>query len=257
MTLSYRIIKSENLNVIHEGVEVATQIAAKQVKFREEVTSLFDKSKKSAAEILSEEDKKPHVEEFQASLNREKQVIIEKYIKNANEEANKIKEESRHLGFEEGYKDGYSQGEERALLEYKTLITNASDIVKEAEKQVNDYFERQKENLVKLAGQMAEKIVNHEIDTNSETLVDMVKQVLQEYKKGGILVVYCSRKHVRKLKENTFALKKINGDIDYVILENPLLVENRITLEYENQIIDMDIATQIQSMINELLGLEV
>lgn len=255
MTFSYKIIKSDKTSISSEGIEVASNIVPRLPVSKETQKSLTKKIVKT--EILTEEDKLPFIKEFQLELNREKEIIIKELIENSRSEANKIREDALSKGYEDGFEKGYSEGENNALKKYNSLIERAQAVLSEAEKQAKEYLEAQRGNIIRLAGDMAEKIVNHEIDTESETLADMIKQVLQEYKKGGILIISCNRKHVRKLKENIFSLKKINSDIDYVVMENPAFEEKRIMLEYDNEIIDLGVADQVHSIVNELLNLEV
>lgn len=257
MTFSYKIIKSDKTNISSERIEVASNIAPRQPINRDSYQASPEKVRRNKEEVLTEEDKAPYIKAFQAELRREKESVLNELIEGSRLEANKIKEEARVKGYEEGYSKGYTDAERKVLEEYEAIIERAQNILKDAEKQTQEYFEAQKENIIKLAGDIAEKIVNHEIDKETETLSDMIKQVLQEYKKGGVLIISCNRKHVRKLKENIFSLKKINSDIDYIVLENPTFEENRVMLEYDNEIVDLGVTDQIQSMVNELLNLGV
>lgn len=253
MTFSYKIIKSDNTRVSTEGIEVASNFVAKQQIMKEPHHPHHHKPDISSHEVLKEEDKAPYIKAFQAELKREK----EKLIENARQEAKRIREEAQKNGYEEGFKKGFSEGEQNALDEYRDLLERSKKVLWDAEKQTKEYLEVQKENLIRLAGDIAEKIVNHEINTEGETLSDMIKQVLQEYKKGGVLLISCNKKHVRKLKDNIFSLKKINGDIDYIVMENPAFEENRVMLEYDNEIIDLGVSDQIQSIVNQLIEMEV
>ncbi|MDX9916860.1 MAG: FliH/SctL family protein [Gudongella sp.] len=253
MTLSYRIIKSENLNLSKDGVEIAGNLAYKPSK----KSSAAQNNYGAVPSVITEEEKMVILQKYEEELRAEKETQLKEIVQKARAEAEEIKERARVEGHSKGFEEGYSEGEREVFEKLSDLHKRATDTILEAQKQVEEYVSNQRENIIRLAGQMAEKIVNQRIDSEGDALLTMINQVLQEYKKGGVLIIYCNRKHMRKLKENVFELKKHNGEIEYIIMEDPMLEENRITLEYDNRIIDMDIAEQIQSMVNELIGLEV
>ncbi len=128
--------------------------------------------------------------------------------------------------------------------------------LKTAEEEVEKYFRSNKKRLLQLAGAMASKILDREIAASGDSYLELVKPLLQEYRQGGLVVIGCHKHQLRKCRENLFALKKINRDVEYVVIENPDLEEDQVLVEYQNQIIDLDMKNQIRGMVDELVKLE-
>lgn len=258
MTFSYKIIKNTQWMESSEGVEIATKIKTGEAGQYALLSAVNECStgEKLSVEITPEE-KELLLQEFNISLEKEREAILAQARDEALLEAEAIRIQARETGYQEGFREGVLKGEKKAHQDMEDLRQQGIQILKDAEKQAEEFLERQNENLIRLAGQMAESIVNHEILTQEETFMEMIREILHEYKKGGMLIISCTRRHVRTLKENVFALKKVNGDIDYMIVENPLLKETQITLEFDHQMIDLDVAGQINAMVLDLLELEV
>ncbi len=80
--------------------------------------------------------------------------------------------------------------------------------MKTAEEEVEKYYHSNKKRLLELAGTMAQKILDREMTTSGESLLELVKPLLQEYKEGGLVVIGCHKHRIRICRENLFALKK-------------------------------------------------
>ena len=255
MTLSYRIIKSENLQMSQEGVQISRAEPVKKVEHTEQVGNLKKHSPLDQAIPLEEKDRL--ISQYKESLENEKKEILKEIQLKAEKESLEAIETAREKGFQQGHQEGFQKGYDEALDESRKILDQARQSLQNAQNEVLDYLEREKENIIRLAGHMAERIVNHEIDLSSQSVIDMLNPVLQEFRKGGTVIIYCNRRHLRKLKESIFSLKKINSDLEYLIIDNPQLENNEFNLEYDNQIIDLEIKGQIQSMVQQLLDLEV
>ena len=255
MTLSYRIIKSDNLHMSQEGVQISKAEPEKKVEPSADNTP--GKDKRPPERALSPQDKEKILLDYRTSLEEDRKRILEEIRVEAEKKAKEDLQKAKERGFNEGHTEGYQRGYQEAQEENRALQDQARQVLLDAQTEAQEYFEREKESIIRLAGQMAELIVNHEIDLTSQTIVDLISPVLQEFRKGGTVIIYCNRRHMRRLKENIFSLKKINGNLEYLVMDKPELENNEFNLEYDNQIIDLEVSGQIQSMVQQLLDMEV
>ncbi|MDY0235503.1 MAG: FliH/SctL family protein [Gudongella sp.] len=261
MELSYKIIKKRNLNFSGEAV----QINSDKIVYKREVKD-FDSDRSNTNIEKNEDDlrKKPvlqskeeAMQDFLDGLEKTKEKMMQDIISEANEQARDIKERALEEGYMEGHSRGYRKGIEESVREGENIKKKAISVLMQCEEEAEKYFKLKENKIIKLAGDMAKLIVNHEIDTDSETIIDMIKPIIQDYKRGGMVVISCKNSHQKLLKENIKVLNAINPELEFIILKNPNLEENTVTLEYQNQIIDFNISDQIKAMVEELQNLEV
>lgn len=249
-----------------EGIEVSKDIPSVELPAKkQEVTVEIDASVKNKGHFLSEDDKEKILEELRAQVEEERKQIIEEATDKAKAATETILREAREKGYEEGYEDGFLKGEEDGFkrgqekieTEEKAIIDSAYKVLNSANMEAVSYFERQKEKILMLSGKMAEKIVNGQIDTNSQTILNMVNPLIVEFRNGGTVIISCSEGILDKIRDSLPSLREINKDLDYMVIANPKLSGYEFTLEYGNQIIETGIKKQIEAMIEELVEMEV
>ena len=136
-------------------------------------------------------------------------------ISEAKAQAKAIKDRAMNEGFVEGHSRGYRKGIEESAKEGENIKEKAILVLAQCEQEAEDYFELYKNKIIKLAGDMANTIVNHEINTNDETLMDMIKPIIEDYKRSGMVVISCSSSHQKLLPStsnqyNTMLLKVVS-----------------------------------------------
>ena len=235
MNSCYRVIKNGDMNFSDE--EVSIGIAGRREK---------PQMKNSPSPAAT--DRRKILEELEC--------LKEEILQQAKAEVEGIKEKAYKEGYREGLEQGHREGLAKAQQECKSIKEEALLRLRTAEEEVEKYFRSSKTRLLELAGTMASKILGRELKTSGESLLELLKPLLQEYKQGGMVVIGCHKHRIRMCKENLFALKKINPDVEYVVIENPDVKEDQLLVEYQNQIIDLDIKNQIEGMVSELVKLE-
>lgn len=261
MELSYKIIKKNNLNVSEDLVRIDSYETVFKKEIRDFDSGDDSLEKQTDFDTPEEKPEPPSKEELMRDFLEEIKIRREKTLQEisaeANEKAEAIKEKAIEEGYAEGHARGYRKGIEESAKEGETIKRKAIEVFKQCEEEVENYLELQKHKIIKLAGDMAKLIVNHEIETNNDRLLDMLKPIIQDYKRAGTVVISCSDSHQKPLKKNINLLKEINPDLEFIILRDQNFEENDVTLEYQNQIIDLNISKQIESMVRELQSLEV
>lgn len=254
MELSYKIIKQKNLNFSEDKV----QINSDKTIYKKEVRDFESESNAPSQKKKPEPPSKEEVtQDFLEELEKDREKTMQDIIAEANEQAREIKDRAMQEGYREGHSRGYRKGIEESAKEGENIKRRAISVLMQCEEEAENYFQLKKDKIIELAGHMAKLIVNREIHTDDEAILDMIKPIIQDYKRAGMVVISCSNSHQKTLKKNIKALNDINPDLEFIILKNPNLEENSITLEYQNQIIDLNIREQIESMVSELQNLEV
>ncbi len=118
----------------------------------------------------------------------------EKQKKTTEEQAEQIKSEAQDKADEllaereqlvdkarqEGYDEGYEDGWEKARRETAELLEHSKSIVEEARREKHAVVAAHKQELIELAGIMAEKIVRTKISLDSQVGVRVIEAALQE-----------------------------------------------------------------------------
>ena len=254
MELSYKIIKKKNFNFSEDTVEINSDKTLYKKEVRDFENEISQSPHKQKPQVPSKDEL---MSDFLEDIERDRKRITEEILKEAKEKAKDLKDKAIEEGFMEGHSRGYRKGIEESIIEGKKIKEQAIAYLIQCEEEAEKYFEIKKDKIIQLAGDMARVIIKSELETKSEKVLDMVKPIIQDYKRGGMVIISCGSLHQKTLKDNIKILKEINPELEFIILKNPSLSENNITLEYRNQIIDLNIGSQIESMVKELQNLEV
>ena len=257
---SYKIIKNDAVTYDENNLSIIdTKIKAKKIPHpiiakEEEVTTVDIKKevreelREELLEGMREEVRKVALEEAE----KEKQTLIQ----NAYTEVEKIKaianKEGHEKGFKVGLEQGYSEGMHKAEEESQKLKEYAVDLIKQANTEVEDYFQENNEAIIRLAGDMAEKIVHTFIDASSENIIQLIKPVIEQHRIMGNIIIRCHPENMDYVKMNLYQLENVSPEGRFIVLEDGNLEKNGIIIENEQKIVDLQIKKQIQSMIDDL-----
>lgn len=195
---------------------------------------VIDENKKHVIPIVSPTDYEEHKNEKSRAELDSYNVIGESIIKKARDEANAIKnkamEESRDLykkaneeGFEEGLEEGKKKGYEDAYNDtvmkgkievenFKSLAEqNASNMIKSAKFEVEQYMKSKEEEIKKLAIEVAQHILKERVN-GTDGLNNMIYEALDIVKKSKSIVIKCSKNHSDSIKES---LQKWRSTLPY------------------------------------------
>lgn len=261
MQLSYRIIKNKHIDLTEETVTLSETKLDQYIA--EEDGFDMDKSFYSALDI---ERFKAHVKSrLEEENERAKQILIEKTRLELLEETEKINKESIEKGYrkglekgrEEGLVKGYNDGLEKCKEECRELKENALNLLQQAQLEVEEYYKDSKEELINLAGEMAESIVHKTIDASDENIMLLIKPIIQMYEKGERIIITVHPENRKYLDSRLEEMEIISPGTRFIILEDNNLDKNGCILENDNQIIDLQIKKQISSIIRDINSLEV
>lgn len=260
MQSSYRIIKSNNIHCEGESQVVIKNSYEKKIDFytpsekEEKYDDLID------LDSIKEEMRINLTHDLKEEIYREIEEERKKIIETANNEAKELLEEAKKQGFESGLKDGftkgYNQGIEEAKVEASNIKENAIQIVQEAHKYVEDYYKQNHDKIIRLAADMAETIVHTTINESSENIMMLVKPIIQKFGKTESIIITCHPDSVNYLKLYQYKLEEICPNTIFTILGDGNLEQNGCIIENENQIIDLQIKKQIESILESIKDMD-
>ncbi len=251
---SYRIIKSNNIQCEGESQVIVKNSYEKKVDFYTPTPT------PSNLDSIKEEIKIDLTQDLKEEIYREMEEERRKILEIANKEAKEVLEEAKKQGFEvglkEGFAKGYNQGIEEAKIEASNIKENAIQIVKDAQDYVSDYYKQSHDEIIKLAADMAEAIVHTTINESSENIMMLVKPIMQRFGKTGSIIITCHPDSVNYLKLYQYKLEEICPNTIITILEDGNLEQNGCIIENENQIIDLQIKKQIESILESIKDMD-
>ena len=258
---SYKIIKSINVNSGDEKSVILTKIDPNYYKesFSEEMVEIVSEEKEIElidTEAIREEIRSQILEEIRENIQEERANII----RNATVEAENLKAEATKQGqelglkkgYEQGYPQGYKEGLDEARLESIEIKNNALSMIEQAEKNIEDYFKANKDNIINLAAEMAESITHYTIDTSSENILMIINPILQKYGKKGNITISCHPDSIEHLKEHLHQLEDSYPESKFILFEDGNLDRNGCIVENKTQIIDLQIKKQLDSIIEDI-----
>ena len=276
--LSYRIIKKNNASISSEDTSIIdTKLDYDKLDLGDSYGDSSDDIHLADEDIKDPEDelneirsqiRKDLIEEIQA----EKDSIINKAVKEAEEIALRARDtgykEGFNQGLEKGMKQGINQGNKKGLEngylqgvidaqdEANQIKKNAMDMLDKAGDEVEKYMAENQKRIIDLAVQMAESIVHSTIDSSSENLLQLIKPIIQQFRKVDAVIITCNPHSYDYLKKSLYQLEKKYEDIKFVLFEDESLEENGCLIENENQIIDLQIGKQLKNIVEKIKNVE-
>lgn len=261
MQSSYRIIKNTNVNLKDEESKIIDTSINKENKFYKDIPEVKETEESKIDENqLKEKLKEELKQQIELEIEEQRKIILEKARKEANDIKEKIQNTAYEKGYEQGYQMGYedgtTQGINQGVNESLNIKKKALDLIPQSEEYVKEYFEENRHNLIKLAGTMAESIVHKTIDTSDEDIMMILEPILRVYGAKKNIIITCHPESISVLKNNLKELQEISGDNEIVILKDGNLEKNGCTLENSDQVIDLQIKTQIENILKDIENME-
>lgn len=265
MQWSYKIIKNKNISYGEEGISISNIKLDPTV---EEDLASYDTELEAESELEQEDEElveEVDIEAIRAEIRQEllmqnqqeRERLLEDTRQEALNMADEIKEQAKEEGYKVGLQEGYKKGIEESQAECNEMKDNAISLLNEAEQEVKEYFQDNKAEIIKLAGDMAESIVHKTIDLSHENILMLIKPIVQLYEKKENIIITCHPDNISLLKARIRHLEEVSPNSRFIILEDANLEKNGCVIENESQIIDLQIKKQVDSIIEDIGKLEV
>jgi len=214
----------------------------------------------SARALLAEEEAGPDAaaESCQAAgrktredAEREARDLVEA----ARDEALHIAEEAKNNGYLEGFNEGFEQ----ARREYQDENQPQADLLEDMVQRVSEYERKQvrenEQNLLELVLAVSEKVIHREISERPETIVDMLREVVEENRREELVKITISNDLLpvaAKCSKEVIDLLESMGANIAVGLSGDLGGDG-LMAETSAGLTDLSVSTQLNN-IAELLG---
>lgn len=190
----------------------------------------------------------------------------EKLLAVSRREAEKIREEARLEGYEQGLREGRQDGrraaaeelrqEHRAALDqfYKDCALALGNIEELKRKRLSRYLDELKD----VAVAVAEKVIHVSLRSSGEVVRKMILQEAEKLKKTAWLKIYIDKAEYEMLLETDSAiaseLSGVSRSIRFVISEKS--ERGKLIMETPDEIVDLSIRTQMENLRTKLSQLE-
>ncbi len=250
------VIKSSNVkkeNPEEALVDIATELT-RNIK-RENIGQ--EESLKENTGLDFEENKDTILSEYRKELEVERQELIA----DAEKEIESLKEEAQAAGFQEGQTQGYQLGRQEG---YESILGQAQEeaeeikarMQKEAQDYVDGYLKKNRNNIIDLALTMAESIVYYEIDKSDTGLIDLLDKHVDGYMEVESIIIRCHPKAKEQIVKHLDRLEEKSPATKFFLISDSKLAEHDLILESEDQVIDLDIEKQIESIRETIRNVE-
>lgn len=168
---------------------------------------------------------------------------------NAEEEMQLLKEQAK----QEGYQEGFHQGETNALTQYEAIIEEAKSIVELAKQDYLTTIEKAEPVIIDLAMAVCQKIIGNVIDENDEAWNIVVKKVIEEVREHDDVKLYVHPNYYeRTLAQKDELLSILNQSQELYIYPSATQDEHTCIIETPFGRIDATISSQLEEVKQQL-----
>lgn len=213
-----------------------------------------DKSEDSA--ILLEElaKREAQLHEKEKRIIEEANQQAEEIIKQAQHEAERIKENVFEIASKEGYQDGYQKAyqEHKAKMDEETAIflLQLRDLVQAFESEKAQLISQNIDELKELAISIAEKVIQISLKTSGEIIKKMIITATNKMKLKEWAKIYICKNDSALIVESNAdlldAISHLSEHIKIVVMEDS--APGTCIIELPDQIIDASASTQIENI---------
>lgn len=235
------------------------------------ITTEYERPKKVEEIGIIEENISVIEEERQAAIEKAKQLLKEaelesqQLLEESQAEIAEIKVAAQEIGhrdgynngFEEGYEVGYNEALEKITLENQEIRERAIQMLHESHEAMEVYKSERKDEFLKLATHMAEKIVHDYLDQADDGLLAIAKPFFYQLDKEEEFVTISVHPDKReKIEENLDEIKSISPGTRFMILGDPSLAKRGMLIESSHAVVDLQIRNQLDRMLEEFYEME-
>ncbi len=177
-------------------------------------------------------------------------------------ELDQMKAQAQEEGFQTGYEDGFRagsmEGHQAVLQQQAVYMAQFQQDLEQARDSVVDamarWYELAEPRLAELAVYIASRIVNSELTTNPDLIVNITKEALAEVTNTNEVRIRINPFDSAILKEHKSSLLAISPSVRQVeIVEDPT-IQAGCVIESEGGAADATIQTKIESILSSLRG---
>lgn len=213
-----------------------------------------DKSEENALLLKELEKREAQLLEKENKIIKEANQQAEEIIRQAQIEAERIKEDV----FEQASQEGYQEGYEKAYQEHKgkmdeevaVFLLQLRDLIQTFEMEKNQLISQNIDELKELAISIAEKVIQISLKTSGEIIKKMIITATNKMKLKEWAKIYISKNDSALIIESNAdlleAISHLSEHIKIVVMEDS--APGTCIIELPDQIIDASASTQIENI---------
>lgn len=188
----------------------------------------------------------PTPEELIAQAQEE----IEQLRKEAEKGISFLKKQSK----EDGYKEGYQEGKNQAMVEMVAMEQELKDRQSQLEQEYEAAFASMEVQLVETLTNIYEQIFQVELSDQKQIILYLAERALHQAENAKEFLVHISKEDYPFVAEHREELKNAASSPSAVveITEDMTLKENQCMIETENGIFDCGLGTQLEELKKKL-----
>ena len=232
-------IKTVKMNTDFEITEEIVQPSFDQ----EEIDLIYKNAQEEAQAIIQKAIREAEAIRKQAEAEKENWFQIERVS---------LEEDARQIGYSEGHDMGMQQG----YAEMHEQILQAQKVIELAKDDYHRYLDASEKTILELSVEIANKILNAEVEEKQELFINLVRKAIKEVKEHNnirLIIHYSKYELILSHKEELMSI--MPKETDFHIYPDEELDETSCVIESSNGRIDASIDSQIQEIKRKLLEL--
>ncbi|AMJ39916.1 FliH/SctL family protein [Anaerotignum propionicum] len=213
-----------------------------------------DKSEESSILLKELEKREAQLLEKEKRIIEEANQQVEEMIKQAQLEAERIKENVFEQASQEGYQDGYQKAyqehKEKMDEETAVFLLQLRDLIQAFEEEKTQLISQNIDELKELAISIAEKVIQISLKTSGEIIKKMIITATNKMKLKEWAKIYISKNDSALIVESNAdlldAISHLSEHIKIVVMEDS--APGTCIIELPDQIIDASASTQIENI---------
>ena len=187
----------------------------------------------------------------------------EQIIADANSQAQEIlsaaqlnADAMKNLARQDGEKEGYNEGTQRAAVE---LQNSQAQMQAEVDRIQNEFMERQlqmEREIVEMCLPVFEHVFSAELSGRKEVIYHLLDHCIMKIERTGQMQIKVSDANAEYIKSKKDEIQgKVGAEVGLDIIADPLLNDSQCIIETDGGIFDCSIDTELDNLIREIKAL--
>jgi flagellar assembly protein FliH len=201
----------------------------------------------------------PQAEEILEQARMEAQQIIDDANAQAEEILNAAQlnaDAMKNLARQDGEKEGYNEGTQRAALE---LADAQSNMQAEIQRIENEFMEKQigmEREIVEMCLPVFERVFSAELSGKKDVIYHLLDHCIMKIERTGQMQIKVSDANAEFIKSKKEEIQgKIGSEVGLDVIADPLLNDSQCIIETDGGIFDCSIDTELDNLIREIRAL--
>ncbi|MGP4040300.1 flagellar assembly protein FliH [Gracilibacillus sp. D59] len=150
---------------------------------------------------------------------------------------------------QEGYQQGFKQGQEDSIQQYQKLMEEASNVLNTAKQEYHNIINESDVTVLQIAMAVAEKVLKQSIEEDNAKFVGIAKSLVEQVKDRTSIKLFVSSYYYPLLIENKDELNSvIHDEMEFMIYPSIELQGEQIMIETPFGRIDASVDSQLEEI---------